>query len=117
MKIKKMKFEYVRLFLYMVMIIIVACVVSGSITTSCYFKDNYNILCPACGLTRATINILKLNFIDAYKYNAFYTVVLAPFSLVIIFNDVYVIIKRLITRKKEFSIVEIVLGEAKNEYN
>lgn len=117
MKINKIKFEYVRLLLYVVMIILVAGVAMGKVTTSCYFKDHYNFWCPACGLTRATIDILKLNFAEAFKYNAFYTVVLVPFSFIIISNDIYVIIKRLITRKKELSIAEIVLGDAKNEHN
>lgn len=112
---KKSKFEYVRLFLYTIMVILVVCVASGRLTTTCYFKENFNILCPACGLTRATISILKLNLIDALKYNAYYTLVLAPFSLIIICNDIYVIIKRLVTHKKELSIAEIVLGDAKNE--
>lgn len=112
---KKVRFEYIRLCLYAIMVILVICVANGSLTTSCYFKENYNILCPACGLTRATISILKLNFKDALKYNAYYTLVLAPFSLIIIFNDIYVIVKRLLTHKKELSIAEIILGEAKNE--
>jgi len=44
-------------------------VTSGVIKIDCIFKDLFGICCPGCGLTRAFISILNLDFISAIKYN------------------------------------------------
>lgn len=111
--IKKIKFEHIRLFIYFLSVVLIFFVVIGKVNIGCYYKDNYNIICPACGLTRATISILKLDFVSAYKYNSFYTIVLLPLVLILIINDIYVILKRKCTKVNEFSLVEILLGEGK----
>ena len=35
----------------------------------CFFRNNFSIRCPGCGLTRALVSIINLNFISAFKYN------------------------------------------------
>ncbi len=37
----------------------------------CYIKALTGLDCPACGGTRMVINIVKLNFIEAFHYNPF----------------------------------------------
>lgn len=114
---KKIKFEYVRAIIYIISLILTLLVFLGKINFSCYYKEHFGILCPACGLTRATINILQFKFIEAYKLNAFYTCVLVPFVTVLVINDIYIILKRHITGIKDISLVEIMLGEKKIEQN
>ena len=36
---------------------------------TCLFKTVTGIYCPACGMTRAFINILHFNFIEAFRQN------------------------------------------------
>lgn len=115
MKSKNSKFDMVRLIIYIVAIILAITVLITNYETSCYWRDHYGILCPACGLTRATISFMKLNLRDAFQYNAFYTSVLLPFILFLITNDIFIILKRCITKKEDISYVEIILGEVKNE--
>jgi len=43
--------------------------VSNTISFGCLFKNLFGISCPGCGLTRAFISILNLDFISAIKYN------------------------------------------------
>ena len=109
---KKLKFQDVRLVIYIVSIIIVLFVFIGKISPKCFFYENYGFLCPACGLTRATISILQLKILNAIKYNAFYTLVLMPLLAILLIDDIYTIVKRMISKnEKSFSFVEIILGE------
>lgn len=105
------KFMQIRMIIYILSAILVALVVSGKMTTSCFFLDNYGIICPACGLTRATISIVSLDIKSAMEYNLFYTVVLVPLLFVLIINDVYVFAQRFIMNKKKISFIEIIFGE------
>lgn len=109
---KKIKFYNVRMIIYIISVILVLFVFVGKISPKCYFYENYGFLCPACGLTRATISILKLKINDAISYNAFYALVLMPFLMFLIIDDVYNIVKRSVCKEQNrYSIVEIILGE------
>ena len=112
---KKIKFMHIRLIIYVSTIALLFFVYFGKIKTECYFNKVYGLLCPACGLTRATINIIKLNFGEAIKYNKFFSCVLVPFVFILIVDDIYVILRRLIFKKKSISLVEILTGESKIE--
>lgn len=46
----------------------------------CTFKSIFNIPCPSCGMTRAFISILNLNFIESFHYN----ILSIPLFLIII---------------------------------
>ena len=48
------------------------------------------------------------------QYNLFYTVVLIPLVLFLVINDVYILIKRFIFKKKGISFVEIIFGGKSN---
>ncbi len=54
----------------------------------CYIKKATGIICPSCGMTRSVINLLKLNFVEAFLYHPiivilfFYIVVVDLFYLV-----------------------------------
>ena len=50
-------------------IIILLFLFTQLINCPCLFKKIFKISCPACGLTRAFKEILKLNFISSLKYN------------------------------------------------
>ena len=106
-------FEKIRLAIYIFAVILIILAVVNNYEGGCYWREKYGILCPACGLTRATVNFVKLNFKEAYSYNPFYTAVLLPFILFLVINDIFVIIKRKITKKDDISFVEIILGEVR----
>lgn len=107
------KFGYARIVIYIATIIILLLMSNGTICFPCYWKENYGISCPTCGVTRATKSIFQLQFADAIKYHAMYTLVLVPFIFLIVINDIFIILKRSISNKKEISYVEILLGYAK----
>lgn len=53
---------------------------------NCFIKMTIGIPCPGCGLTRAGFSILKLDFIQAIKYNA--SIFFLPIILwVVIFKE------------------------------
>lgn len=35
----------------------------------CFYRDNFGVECPSCGLTRSFISIEDLNFKQAFNYN------------------------------------------------
>lgn len=108
---KKIKiFSYIRLVIYTAAIIAAVMLVNGKLTTRCYWNDNFHILCPTCGMTRATINIFKFNFSEALKYHAIYTGIIFPLASILIVNDIYMIFKRCITKRIELSIIEKICG-------
>lgn len=59
-----------------------------NITIPCLFKKIIHIPCPGCGLTRAFKLILKLNLLDAIKYNI---LSIPLFILLIILNALLII--------------------------
>ena len=108
---KKTKiFSYIRLAIYTAAIFAAVMLINGKITTSCYWNDKYGILCPTCGMTRATINILRLNFREALKYHAVYTGIIFPIAFILVVNDIHMIFKRCLTKKMELSIIEKICG-------
>jgi len=56
------------------------------ITFPCLFTKIFNFHCPGCGLTRAFIEILKLNFIKAWQFNSLIYLVF-PSSIFFIISD------------------------------
>jgi hypothetical protein len=56
------------------------------ITFPCLFTKIFNFHCPGCGLTRAFIEILKFNFIEAWRFNPMIYLIL-PASLFFITKD------------------------------
>ena len=112
---KKIKFDLVRLVIYIISIILVIYIVTKNIAIPCYWNENYGLICPSCGLTRATKNILQFNFYEAIKNNMFYTCIIIPFLFFLLINDWYIIFKRYILKKQDFSYIEMIMGYVKNE--
>ncbi len=69
-------------------------IISGS--TICIIKRFTGRDCPTCGVTRAFSSIMHFNFSDALKYNPVFTLIICPIALIIIFQDIYSIIKSFI---------------------
>lgn len=108
-------FSYIRLAIYTAAIIAAVMLIKGKITTSCYWNNRYGILCPTCGMTRATINILKFNFKEAIRYHAVYTCVIFPLAFIWVVNDIYVIIRRWLQMNEKLSIIEKICGINKSK--
>ena len=62
----------------------------------CIFKSIFNIPCISCGLTRAFISILHLDFVSAFKYNV---LSIPLFVVILLFIILYLISK---IYKKEY---------------
>lgn len=71
----------------------------------CYIAKNLGIQCPSCGITRATKDILDLDFASATRHNAYYVLVLLPTFLVFLFDDIICIFL------DKTSFVEMILGK------
>ncbi|MBQ8546449.1 MAG: DUF2752 domain-containing protein [Clostridia bacterium] len=52
---------------------------------TCFFIADYHIYCPGCGGTRALFSVLRLDFVTAFKHNAF--------AVVLFFTLIYVDIR------------------------
>lgn len=52
----------------------------------CIFKTVFNFECPGCGLTRAFISLLEMDFVGAYQSNALIFIVL-PVALYFVVSD------------------------------
>jgi hypothetical protein len=48
---------------------------------SCFFKSNFGIECPGCGMQRSLISLLKGNIVESIQYHA----ALIPFIITLIF--------------------------------
>lgn len=71
---------------------------------TCHINENFGILCPSCGITRATIAILNFNFKLAIERNSYFTLVLFPIFIILFVDDIVCIV----IKKKSF--VEVILG-------
>ena len=99
--------KYIRIGVYIVFIISIILLKYTNIFNNgrCYINENLGILCPTCGITRATQAIINLDISVAVGYNAYYVFVLLPIFLILLVDDVIC----MIINKKSF--VEIILGE------
>jgi len=101
---------YIRLAFYLFVIISVTLCATNQIYLKCYFVENFGITCPTCGATRATLAILKGNIISAIEYNSFYSLVIFPFFIIFVIEDIYIVIKRSILRTLNISLIEVLFG-------
>lgn len=101
---------YIRLILYLCIIIAVVFCTTNNIYIACHFVESFGITCPACGATRATISILKGDILAAIEYNAFYSLVVFPFFIIFMLEDVYVVLKRSVLKTLEISLIETLFG-------
>ena len=76
---------------------------------TCFLKSVTGIYCPACGMTRAFISILNLNFLDAIYFN----ILSIPLFIFIIYFSFRLIIDLI---KNDFVFVPNLLNFFKNYY-
>ena len=70
---------------------------SSNLSANCIIKENFNICCPACGMTRAFRQISEFNIIGAFKYN----ILAVPIVIAIIYG-IIAIIMDIATDKTKF---------------
>ncbi len=100
------KLKYIRIIVYILIIIsMLVLKYTNVIKWTCYINENFGILCPTCGLTRAVRAILNLNLPLAIKYNAYCTLVLFPIFLILFVDDIIC----MILKKRSF--VDIIFDE------
>lgn len=58
----------------------------------CFFRNNFGIRCPGCGLTRAFLSIFKFDFVSAFKYNIssiFLFIFLVIFNILLLYDIIF----------------------------
>lgn len=96
--------KYIRIITYIAIgIMLLTLKFSNNIGWTCYINENLGILCPSCGITRASIAILNFNFSLAIEKNAYFTLVLFPIFMILFIDDIIC----MVIKKK--SLVEIIL--------
>ena len=71
---------------YFIVSILLKIIFSIDILIPCLWKTIFHIECPGCGLTRAFIDILHCNFIDAFNDNPLIFIVL-PLGIFYLYFD------------------------------
>ena len=79
------KSKLLEKFLYCVLIVGVAAVMYV-LKIGCPFKTIFKIPCPGCGITRAYLSVLHLDFAKAFEYNPMFWSVPILF-LLMLFDD------------------------------
>ena len=54
----------------------------------CVSRELTGLYCSGCGMTRAVLSLLKLDFYQAFRYNAF-SVILIPILFFYFYGEVY----------------------------
>lgn len=54
----------------------------------CAFNEVTGLYCASCGMTRATLSFFKLDFYQAFRYNAF-SIILLPILFLYFYGEVY----------------------------
>lgn len=63
----------------------------------CAFREVTGLYCSGCGMTRATLSLAKMDFYQAFRYNAF-SVILLPALFLYFYGEIYAYI----FKKKNF---------------
>lgn len=87
----------------------------SGIKLECLFKSNLGIYCPACGMTRAFMEIMEFNILNSFSYN----VLAVPLFLFIVYSVISLMIdtikgedkyiKNLLNIFKDYYLIIIVL--------
>lgn len=75
----------------------------------CSFKRSTGLDCYTCGLTRAFMNFFRFNFKQAIDFNPL-VIIAAPTFIFVIIDDLYSLLKSLITRNYRPSFVGYYMG-------
>lgn len=93
-RVENMVKEYCRLFIgfikkYYIPLLIFAIYAIGTAVFSipnCLVKLAIGFPCPGCGLTRATLSLLRFDFVQAFMYNPLIFIV-PPIAWILIFHE------------------------------
>lgn len=85
---KNLKTLRIILYIFIIISLIALKLMGSSLLGECYINKNFGLLCPSCGITRATESLLNLDFTKALSYNSFYVLILLPIFLVLAINDI-----------------------------
>lgn len=98
----------VRIGIFLLGLLIFALIPPESIAdvSFCILYNITGAICPGCGSSRALNNILHLNFVRAASYNPVLTFFIFPAFLIILVNDIYVFLYRLIKKQEKYSFIE-----------
>ena len=54
----------------------------------CIFYTLTGLKCPACGVTRMAVSLLRLDFVSAFRYNPFLLITSPVIAFCLIYSDV-----------------------------
>ena len=90
-KISKLIFAYLKqnyvysiIVLYFIFGSVLYVFLSIDIMLPCIWKSIFNVECPACGITRASISLLQFDFRTAYEFNPLVFIVVPALTFYII---------------------------------
>ncbi len=72
----------------------------------CLFNELFSIVCPSCGATRAFISIVSGDIQSAIGFNPIFTLALYPIFFILLLQDIFVAIVRVIKKQDSISIIE-----------
>lgn len=75
----------------------------------CFFKSNYNFLCPTCGVTRAFSSLMHFNFKQAYFFNPVFTISFGPIFMFLFIEDFIKITLNFFKKDYKYSIIEFIV--------
>ncbi|MBO5182799.1 MAG: DUF2752 domain-containing protein [Bacilli bacterium] len=118
--IKKNKLYIFIFFIIIIFLVLIYCHIP------CFFKLLFKLPCPGCGLTRAFLEIFKLNITKAFYYNILsiplFIFLLYMFTLLI--NDIinksnntFKKINTILAKHRKLIIVLLIISEFYNIYN
>lgn len=72
---------------------------------SCCFQKHFGIQCISCGATRSFLSLMRLDIINAIRYNPIFTLVIYPFTLFFILQDYIVTLFNVVRKKQSISLI------------
>lgn len=99
-------FICIRIVVYILIIYVTCKLIANNTRLVCDWNEKYDILCPSCGATRATLAILSGNIFLSLNYNLVYTVAVFPLIVILIVEDLLMILLRIFRLTKKRSLLE-----------
>ncbi len=72
----------------------------------CMIYNVTGLECPTCGVTRAFSSIMHFQFINAFKLNPIFTLMICPICVSVFFQDIFIIVSNFIKKKDSYSLIE-----------
>jgi len=109
--LKLLKKSYVRIILYVLLFSVFGFLAyfGQAELRVCIFERIFGILCPGCGTTRAFVQLLGLNFSEAFVLNPFFCCFIFPCALCVFLQDIICVVWNHISKEKKLSFAEFVI--------